>query len=359
MEIQIETFTVHKKFALTISRGTTAESTNILVKIQHEGIEGWGEASPFSAGRAPQTTETLLEALQRVAPSLKKYSPIEEEAIEKLLINEKIPSAARAAIDIALHDWRGKKSGLPLWQLFGLERDRIVPISVTIGINTPSGARQRVRDWLDVVDARTFKVKLGSPRGIEADSAMLAAVKEEVPADAMIYVDANGGWNLEDAAKMSEWLASLGVEYIEQPLAPDGEMEEFIALRERSPLPIFLDESCFTSSDIPNLASCADGINIKLMKSGGLTEALRTIDLAREYGLQIMLGCYSDSSLANTAAAQLAPLADYLDLDSHLNLIDDPFVGAIVRDGRLLPNDLPGLGVTRDVKRASRPRCPT
>lgn len=355
MQIQIETFTVHKKFALTISRSTTAESTNILVKIEHGGIEGWGEASPFSTGKMSQTTETLLEALQQVAPSLKKYSPMKYLAVEKLLIEKKIPSAARAAIDMALHDWIGKKFGLPLWQLFGLERDRIVPISVTIGINTPEGARQRVRDWLEVVDARMFKVKLGSPQGIEADRAMLTAVKEEAPDYATLSVDANGGWNLEDAAKMSQWLASVGVEYIEQPLAPDGDLEEFVALRERSPLPIFLDESCFTSSDIPKLVSCADGINIKLMKSGGLTEALRTIDLAQENGLQIMLGCYSDSCLANTAAAQLAPLADYLDLDSHLNLIDDPFVGAIVRDGRLLPNDFPGLGVTRNVERASCP----
>lgn len=347
MKISIETFTVHKRFPLTISRGTTAENTNIWVKIEHEGIEGWGEASPFSTGKAPQTTETLLQALQEIVPSFKKYSPLKRAAIEKLLIKKQVPSAARAAIDMALHDWAGKKAGMPLWQMFGLNRDGIVPVSVTIGINTPEGARQRVRDWLSVVDAKAFKVKLGSPQGMESDRLMLTAVKEEIPDDAIIYVDANGGWNLEDAVEMSEWLASVGVEYIEQPLAADRDIEEFVALRERSPLPIFLDESCFTSSDIPELAYCADGINIKLMKCGGLTEAMQTIEVADEFGLEIMLGCYSDSCLANTAAAQLAPLANYLDLDSHLNLIDDPFVGATVKDGRLLPNDLPGLGVER------------
>jgi muconate cycloisomerase len=347
MKISIETFTVHKRFPLTISRGTTAENTNIWVKIEHEGIEGWGEASPFSTGKAPQTTETLLQALQEIVPSFKKYSPLKRAAIEKLLIKKQVPSAARAAIDMALHDWAGKKAGMPLWQMFGLNRDGIVPVSVTIGINTPEGARQRVRDWLSVVDAKAFKVKLGSPQGMESDRLMLTAVKEEIPDDAIIYVDANGGWNLEDAVEMSEWLASVGVEYIEQPLAADRELEEFVALRERSPLPIFLDESCFTSSDIPQLAYCADGINIKLMKCGGLTEAMQTIEVADEFDLEIMLGCYSDSCLANTAAAQLAPLANYLDLDSHLNLIDDPFVGATVKDGRLLPNDLPGLGVER------------
>lgn len=347
MKISIETFTVHKKIPLTISRGTTAENTNILVKIEHEGIEGWGEASPFSTGKVPQTTETLLQALEQVAPSLKRYSPLKRSAIEELLIKKQVPSAAMAAIDMALHDWAGKKAGLPLWQMFGFDRDDIVPVSVTIGINTPEGARQRVRDWLDVVDAKAFKVKLGSPQGMESDRAMLTAVKEEIPDDAIIYVDANGGWNLEDAVEMSEWLASVGVEYIEQPLAADRALEEFWVLRERSPLPIFLDESCFTSGDIPQLAECADGINIKLMKCGGLTEAMQMIEVADEFDLAIMLGCYSDSCLANTAAAQLAPLASYLDLDSHLNLIDDPFVGAEVKDGYLLPNDLPGLGVER------------
>ncbi|NEP81227.1 MAG: dipeptide epimerase, partial [Okeania sp. SIO3B3] len=219
MEIQIQTFTVHKRFPLTISRGTTAESNNILVKIQQEGIEGWGEASPFSSGEKPQTTKILQQTLEQVASSLKKFTPLERQQIEQVLIELKIPSAARAAIDMALHDWVGKKVGLPLWRLWGLERDRIVPISVTIGISTPEAAKQRVRNWLEFIDARVLKVKLGSPEGIEADQAMLMAVKEEAPADALLYVDANGGWSLENAVKMGDWLATVGVIYVEQPLA--------------------------------------------------------------------------------------------------------------------------------------------
>ncbi|MGB3204567.1 MAG: enolase C-terminal domain-like protein, partial [Crinalium sp.] len=121
---------------------------------------------------------------------------------------------------------------------------------------------------------------------------------------------------------------------------------DLLVLKERSPLPIFVDESCFTSDDIPKLADRVHGINIKLMKSGGLTEALRMVHTAKACGLQVMFGCYSDSCLANTAAAQLSPFADYLDLDSHLNLKDDLFTGAVLQDGCLLPNDLPGLGVT-------------
>ena len=186
---------------------------------------------------------------------------------------------------------------------------------------------------------------MGNPDGIKADRAMLTAVREEAPVSEL-YVDANGGWNLEEAIAMCDWLAAFGVKYIEQPL-PRGKEKSLLTLKERSPLPIFVDESCLTSYDIPQLADCVDGINIKLMKAGGLTEVIRMVHTARACGLQVMFGCYSDSSLANTAAVHLSPLADYLDLDSHLNLIDDPFSGALVQEGRVLPNDLPGLGVER------------
>lgn len=207
-----------------------------------------------------------------------------------------------------------------------------------------------MRKWLEFIDVRMFKVKLGSPEGIEADQAMLMAVKEEAPPYTLLYVDADGGWSLEDAVKMCDWLATVGVIYVEQPLAAVSAMRDLLHLYQRSPLPIFVDESCFTAKDIPQLSDRVHGINIKLMKSGGLTEAMRMVYVAKACGLQVMFGCYSDSCLANTAAAQLAPLADYLDLDSHLNFIDDPFIGAVMKAGRLLPNDLPGLGMLLKVK---------
>jgi muconate cycloisomerase len=346
MQISLETFTVRKRFALTISRGTTASSKNIWVRVIHDGIEGWGEASPFSIGAHQQTTDEILEELQQIAPILEKFSPWEQQQIDRIYQEQPIPSAARAAIDLALHDWMGKRVGLPLWQLWGLNRRQIVPTSLTIGISSPEGARQRVRDWLQVGKGQFFKVKLGSPDGIEADRAMLMAVIEEAPEFAGFSVDANGGWNFDSALKMCLWLAQLGIKYVEQPL-PRGEEADLVKLKERSPVAIFVDESCFTSSDIPQLIDRVHGINIKLMKSGGLTEAIRMLHTAKACGLQVMFGCYSDSSLANTAAAQLSPLADYLDLDSHLNLLDDPFAGAIYQDGCLLPSDLPGLGVRK------------
>jgi muconate cycloisomerase len=363
MQISVETFTVNKRFPLTISRGTTAQTMNVWVRAIADGIEGWGEASPFSigVGEQRQTTEILLEALQGIAPLLEAFSPWEKQKIEEVLQAAQIPSAAWAAIDMALHDWQGKRLKLPLWRLWGLDRDRIVPISVTIGINSPSGAVQRLRDWQPVTGANVLKVKLGSSEGIEADQGMLMAIREAAP-DAQLSVDANGGWSLEDAVRMCSWLAKMGVKYVEQPLGREAEvgiMEEssFKELYKRSPLPIFVDESCFTSKDIPQLADRVHGVNIKLMKCGGLTEAIRMVHTAKACGLQVMFGCYSDSAISNTAAAQLSPLADYLDLDSHLNLIDDPFSGALIQDGRLLPNDLPGLGVirrTKDVSEAAR-----
>lgn len=344
MKLTIETFIVHKKFPLQISRGTTAQTTNIWVRIQEDGVEGWGEASPFSLeAETKKDTEQLIEELCQITPKLEAYHPLERQKIEEILQQVQLSSSVRAAIDMALHDWLGKKVGLPLWRLWGLDRSRIVPISVTVGINSPAAAKQRVLDWQQMMAVKILKVKLGNPQGIEADRAMLLAVREQAPT-AKLTVDANGGWSLDDAIDMCQWLGTQEVDYVEQPL-PVGEESKLAMLSDASPLPIFVDESCRTSRDIPRLADSIKGINIKIMKAGGLSEAIRMICIARACGLQIMFGCYSDSSLANTAMSHLAPLADYLDLDSHLNLIDDPFKGANLTEGYLLPNDRPGLGV--------------
>jgi L-Ala-D/L-Glu epimerase len=344
MEIELCPYTVNKRFALTISRGTSSQNQNLAVGITADDVTGWGEAVPFTIGSQIQSIELITTALQAFSHHLAPYHPLQRQAIERLMRQHQLPSSAMAAIDLALYDWLGKSVGLPLWQLWGLDRDRIVPISVTVGINTPEGARERIRGWLEVFEARFLKIKLGNPLGIGADREMMLAVRAEMP-NAKLTVDANGGWSLADAIWMSKWLADLGVEYLEQPLAR-GQEAQLVDLKKVSPLPIFADESCFNSKDIPDLVNLVDGINIKLMKSGGLTEAMRMIHTARAHGLQVMFGCYSDTVLANTAAAQLSPLADYLDLDSHLNLVDDPFAGAKLIDGRLIPTDLPGLGVS-------------
>jgi L-Ala-D/L-Glu epimerase len=343
MEIALYPYTVHKRFALQISRGTSSHNQNLAVGMTADNVTGWGEAVPFSIGSQYQSFDLINTALEAFIPHLSAYHPLQRQEIESLIIQHQLPSAAIAAIDLALYDWLGKSVGLPLWKLWGLDRSKIVPISVTVGINTPEGARERIGGWLEVFDARFLKIKLGNPLGIGADREMMLAVKDQMP-HVKLTVDANGGWNLADAIEMSHWLADLGVEYLEQPLAREDEAR-LVQLKQASPLPIFADESCFTSHDIPRLVHRVDGINIKLMKSGGLTEAMRMIHTARACGLKVMFGCYSDTVLANTAAAQLSPLADYLDLDSHLNLVDDPFTGAQLIDGCLVPGDLPGLGV--------------
>ncbi|MEM9504952.1 MAG: enolase C-terminal domain-like protein, partial [Cyanobacteria bacterium P01_E01_bin.43] len=194
-------------------------------------------------------------------------------------------------------------------------------------------------------DVRSIKIKLGSPQGMQADQAMMTALLSAIPTGTKVSIDANGGWDLETAITMADWLADRGIAYLEQPL-PVALDEALEKLSVRSPLPIFVDESCFTAQDVARLAGQVQGINIKLMKAGGLTEARRMIHTARACGLDVMFGCYSDSAIANTALAHLAPLADHLDLDSHLNLTDDPFQGSKMQAGCLLPNHAPGLGLT-------------
>lgn len=346
MRLQFETFTVHKRFPLTISRGTYSESTSIWVRLEQEGIEGWGEAAPFSVGDRPQTLADLQLALETLAPVLAPFSPWQRQQIEQVMAERQIPSAARAGIDMALHDWMGKQLQQPLWRIWGLDPALSPITSVTIGIDSPEAAQKRAQAWMEVQDLRAFKLKLGSPEGIAADQAMLIAVQQVIPTGSQITVDANGGWNVEQALSLCNWLAGQGVEYVEQPLE-QGKEEGLIELWHRSPLPIFVDESCFTTEQIPGLVDRVHGINIKLMKSGGLTEALRMIHTARSHGLKVMLGCYGNTALANSAAAQLGPLVDYLDLDSHLNLLDDPFSGVVLQNGRLILSESPGLGVER------------
>ncbi|MGB5772687.1 MAG: enolase C-terminal domain-like protein, partial [Crocosphaera sp.] len=250
MRLTFQAFTVHKRFPLTISRGTTAQTTNLLVKIESEGIEGWGEASPFSVRQETNINSEILQyQLTQIIPNLEIFSPLQRQEIETVLLENNLNSSLRAAIDTALYDWLGKKVNLPLWKLWGLNCDRLVPISVTIGISSPEKAIERVRNWLNFIDVKLFKIKLGSTDGIEADKDMILAIREECPHHLPLTVDANGGWTLKDAIYMSDWLATQNVKYIEQPLNV-GDEGNLPQLYQRSPLPIFADESCFNSEDI-------------------------------------------------------------------------------------------------------------
>ena len=352
MKITLRRFSVTKRHALTISRGTSTGSENLLVEVEHDGIVGIGEMAPTSGGAVAETAASAQADLGCWKDLLADTAPWEMQKTENLVCGSG-GHAAHAALDIAIHDWLGKRAGVPIWRLFGLDLARIPPTSLTVGINSPELLREIVPEILARTGALALKVKLGSPAGIDADKESFAAAQEAATAPVRWRVDANGGWTPDAARTMIAWLAGRGVEFVEQPLAR-GREDDLPAVHKNSPLPIFADESIYLSSDIPPIAGSIDGVNLKLMKCGGLREALRIIHTARAHGLKVMMGCMSETSLAITAASHLSPLADALDLDSHLNLRDDPFTGASYRDGRVVPNDLPGLGVNLN----SPTKCP-
>lgn len=345
LKILYREFQVQKRVALAISRGVQSGSSNWEVAIESEGILGLGEAAEFSIPGSVQSSAHLGKELERVAVVLSGYSVWDRELIGERMVQEGIASSVRAGIDMALWDWVGKVGGIPVWRMMGLASRSRVPTSVTIGIQSPESAKSRWMQWMELGGLRAVKVKMGSPDGIEADQAMYRGLEEVLPEGIHRSVDANGGWSVEDAIEMSRWLEERGVDHIEQPTHP-GDIEGLRAVHRGSRLPIMADEICRTSRDIPRLSECCSGINIKLLKCGGMSEALRMIHTARSHGLRVMLGCYSQTVLGNTAANQLGALVDYIDLDSHLNLRDDPYRGCILEDGFLVNNNLPGLGVT-------------
>ncbi|MBB6052478.1 dipeptide epimerase [Armatimonas rosea] len=351
MTITTNHITLEKITPLRISRGVSGNSVNLIVTIEHEGITGLGELAPNGvSGDKAETGERDIEALR---PALAALAPWELERVEGVL--SELRSAAvgldgvgsggaiKAAIEMACHDWVGKKLGVPVWKLLGLDLSKTVETSVTVGIQSPEDAATQTRDWHTRTGARVLKIKLGSPEGIDADQAMFAAIQAAARPDAIFRVDANGGWSVAEAQTMIPWLAARGVEYVEQPLAQDN--EDGLPHLRPAPIPIFVDETIRVASDVPRFAHVVDGVNVKLMKCGGLREALRIVAVAKAHGLKTMLGCMGETSLAITAGAQIGAAFDHLDLDSHLNLKNDPFIGASWTGGKVVPTDAPGLGV--------------
>ncbi len=340
MNVEFQTIHLPKRFPLAISREVITGSDNLFVSLTRDGITGIGEMSPGETEGAA-TPEAGQEALTQFLDQ--DLGDLSIHEIYDLACAQNVPPCALAALDIALWDWLAKKAGLPLFCLLGLGKPS-VPTSVTVGINPPEIVRERVPLLLKGTGVKSLKIKLGSPEGLDADRAMFAAVAEAAKGyDATLRVDANGGWDLDEARIMMKWLADLGVEYIEQPLEK-GQEGLFPTLFKDRALPIFVDESCGHSRDIPNWAHAVDGVNLKLMKCGGITEALRIVAVARAFGLQTMIGCMGESSISISAGAALGALFDHIDLDSHLNLAPDPAAGALMQDGVLMPLDEPGHG---------------
>lgn len=338
LQISFRRIELQKLYPLTISRGTSASSENLFVMVSDGTNTGIGELSPATA--SDWTAERGEAQLAEFWNPSRSSSPHQTWAEMK---EAGIDPPAMAALDVALWDLLAKQAGVPLFRLLGLPKQQ-VETSVTIGLNPAEVTTERVPDILRRTGSKCLKIKLGSPEGTEYDRAHFRAAAEAArPFGMKLRVDANGGWDVETARTMMRWLAQHGVDYVEQPLVEGAESELPHVFKDR-PLPIFVDESCRFAPDVPKVADRVDGVNLKLMKCGGITEALRIVATARAHGLQTMIGCMSESSVAIAAGASMGALFDHIDLDAHLNLNPDPATGAPMVDGRITPLDVPGHG---------------
>ena len=329
-----------KKYPLQISRGIHDKSQNLFIELIKDGITAWGESAPGKTEGASNADEVETWLLKLIESDIDSLSIYEIYQRSKEL---NIPPCAYAALDIALWDLKAKKAELPLSNLLGLPVPS-TPTSLTIGINPPEIIKERVELILSNSQIKALKIKLGSPDGIEYDKLIYSQVLESTKnSNISIRVDANGGWSLDEAKLMMKWLADRKAEYIEQPLA-EGEEDKLKYLFQGRPLPIFIDESCRVSEDVASHYEYVDGVNLKLMKCGGITEALRILNVAKSHDLKTMIGCMSESSVSISAGASISGIIDYVDLDSHYNLDPDPSEGAVMIDGVTMNKNSPGHG---------------
>jgi L-alanine-DL-glutamate epimerase-like enolase superfamily enzyme len=334
VKLRYEPFRIHPVHTFTISRSSHAHYDNVRVEVEVDGIVGIGEAAPSAF--YGETQATVTAALEAYRPVVEEGHPDDVRALEAAMERRLGRNgAARAAISAACHDWRGKRYGAPLYRLLGLSTATIPATSFTIGIAGPEEMEAKVAEGERY---RILKVKMGF-EGDEEALERIAGMTEQ-----RIRVDANAGWTRKEALRKLDLLEQLGVELLEQPLPPE-DLDGLAEVTSASRVPVVVDESCVTSRDLRRLVGAVDGVNVKLVKTGGVGEALRLLESARALGLLTMLGCMIESSLGIAAAVHLSPLADFVDLDGHLLIADDPFHGLRLEDGRVLPSNEPGLGI--------------
>ncbi len=343
MTLHARPYTLQLKHPFTLATGSRRSTPCVLVEINALGVTGVGEASmPPYCG---ETIDSALAFLERAAHHL---PPDPETALREGLsalapilaeIDRIAPGnhAAKAAVDIALHDWLGRLLGAPCHALLGIPRGPVLPTSFTIGI---AGREETAERVAEAAEFPILKVKLGG----RDDCAIIEAVRSVT--ERPVRVDANQGWGeREEAARLVEWLAGQGVELVEQPFSPER-FADTAWLRERSPIPLVGDESVRRLSDMAAAADAFDGVNIKLMKCTGMHEAHRMFREAQRLGLRTMLGCMTETSCGIGAALQLAPLAEWIDLDGSLLISNDPFTGVTFVNGRPMMPEGPGIGVS-------------
>ena len=319
----------------TVSSYSRKTTPGVQVEIEWEGLTGHGEASmpPFLG----HTVESVCAFLSKVDLGRFETPFLLEDIMAYLDDLSDGDSPAKAAVDIALHDLVGQALGVPLYKMWGYNPAKAGPTSFTIGIDTPEVVREKTRECAGLY--KVLKVKVG----LDTDEQMIRTIRDIT--DLPLVVDANQGW--KDRAKALDeifWLKEQGVQLVEQPLSKER-LDDTAWITERSPLPIIADEAVQRLRDIPALKGAYSGINIKLMKSAGLLEARKMIAYARAEGMKVMVGCMTETSCACTAAAHLAPAADFCDIDGNLLITNDLYKGMIVRDGLMVLPEGPGLGL--------------
>lgn len=323
------------RHTFTVSSYSRKTTPGVQVKIEYEGLTGYGEASmPPYLGQSVESVTSFLQNLD-----LGQFKdPLRLETILDY-VDSRSPgdSAAKAAVDIALHDLVGRLIGLPWWRIWGLDKETAPDTTFTIGIDSPEVVRMKTRECADRFNILKVKV------GLENDKEMISTIREVT--DLPLAVDANQGWKVKEKA-LDEifWLKENGVVMVEQPMAKEL-VDDNAWITERSPLPIFADESIQRLADIPSVKGVYHGINIKLMKCTGMREAWKMLNYARAESMKVMIGCMTETSCAVSAAAQLSPAVDFADLDGNLLITNDLFKGMEVREGRITLNHIPGIGI--------------
>lgn len=337
MKLSFFPYELKLQHVFTVASYSRTTTPDVQVEIEYDGFVGYGEASmPPYLG---QTVESVTTFLQKV--NLEQFSdPFQMDDI-LTYIDSLSPgdAAAKAAVDIALHDLVGKLLGAPWYRIWGLNPEKAPNTTFTIGIDTPDVVREKTRECADKF--KILKVKVG----LDNDYEMIETIREIT--DLPIAVDANQGWtNKEKALDEIFWLKEHGIVMVEQPM-PKEMIDDIAWIRERSPLPIYADEAIQRLKDIPSIKGAYDGINIKLMKCTGMREGWQMANYARAEGMRVMVGCMTETSCACSAAAQFSPVVDFADLDGNLLIANDRFEGMIVVDGKITLPDRPGIGVIK------------
>ncbi|MBN1299697.1 MAG: dipeptide epimerase [Melioribacteraceae bacterium] len=334
MKLSFRPYTVELKHVFTIATNSRTSTPVMLTEIEHDGIKGYGEASmPPYLGESHESVASFLSEVD-----LKQFNdPFEMEKILKYVDSiAEGNTAAKAAVDIALHDLVGKLLNNSWYKIWGYDRTNTPSTSYTIGIDTEKMVRKKV---MEAGEYKILKVKLGR----DNDKEMIETIRSVT--DKPLFVDANQGWKVkEDALEMIHWLYERGVELVEQPM-PKEMIDETAWLTERSPIPTIADEFMQRLDDVIRAHGVYSGINIKLMKCTGMREAHKMLTLARSLKMKVMLGCMTETSCAISAASQLAPQVDWADLDGNLLISNDPFEGTKIVDGKIILTDNPGIGL--------------